>query len=141
MSTLNYEKIAFIDNSNLQRCTIIFNAKYFKKKKNSKYDDLLAHILKTLSNGLLLSQQKNSQTFDVLVYLDGIKATELDFGFAKNFIIIIQQLFPNRLNKCYFHHAPGFFRLFFENLSIFIDKQTQNKVQFVTKPKKLYPST
>ena len=136
MSTLNYENMISIDDSNLHRCNIIFNAKYFKKKNNGKYDDLLSHILKTLSNGLLLSQQKNTQTFDIQVYLDGIKATELDFGFAKNFIIMIQQLFPNRLNKCYFHHAPGFFRLFFENLSIFIDKQTQNKVQFVTKPKK-----
>lgn len=135
MSVLNCEKFVSIDNSNPQRCTIIFDGKYFKKQVSGKYDDLLAHILKTLSNGILMSQQKNTQTFDIQVYLNGIKAKELDFGFAKNFVIMVQQLFPDRLNKCFLHHAPGFFRLFFENLSIFIDEETHNKFQFVAKKK------
>lgn len=115
------------------RCVVRVEGKYFEKQK--KYDDLLAHILKTMSNAILRSQQKNQHTVDMYVNLDNIKAKNLDLGFARDIIVMLQQLFPNRLNKCYIHNSPSFFRLFFENISIFIDKTTQSKIEFIKKNK------
>ena len=118
-----------------ERCVVKVEGQYFVKQK--KYDDLMAYILKTLSNAILKSQEKNQHTVDMYVNLNNIKAKNLDLGFARDIVVTLQQLFPNRLNKCYIYNSPSFFRLFFENLSMFIDKTTQTKIEFVKKPKKL----
>lgn len=129
-----YENFVYIDPKTLNdRCGIRVYPKYFVKRK--KYDDLLAYILKTISNAILYSQQNDYQNFDIFVHLEDVKSSNLDFKFSKDFVIMIQQVFPDRLHKCYFYDSPAFFRIFFENLLIFIDRKTQRKIQFVPKQK------
>jgi len=131
MTQKYYEKFAVIDNTDRRindRCLIKFYAKYFIKRK--KYDDFLAHIFKILSNALLISQQNNYDTFDVIVDLQDLNSSNLDFNLTKDFMNMVQKLFPDRLNCCYFYNAPSFFRIFFQNLLTFIDKKTQTKYFF-----------
>lgn len=123
-------QFAYIDPNEINdRCVVKVSGRHFVKQK--KYDDLLAHLFKTMSNAILFSQQMNQETIDIFVYLDGLKSSHLDVKFAKDMVIMMQQLFPNRLNKCFIYHSPNFFRIFYENISIFIDKQTQSKIEFI----------
>ena len=132
---MNYEKFAVIDNTGRKngRCLVKFYAQYFIKRK--KYDDFFAHVFKTLSNALLFSRQNNYDTFDVMVDLKNLNSSNLDFNVSKDFMIMVQQLFPDKLNQCYFYNAPNFFRIFFQNLSYFIDRKTQKKYFFVNDDK------
>lgn len=128
-----HEKFTYIENDpedKSKRCIIRFTGKHFIKR--SKYDDLLAHVFKTMSNAILFTQLKGYDTFDIYADLEDVKPANLDFGFSKDFVVMVQQLFPDRLNKCHFIKSPNCFRIFFEALLPFIDNKSRVKYNFIT---------
>jgi hypothetical protein len=78
---------------------------------------------------------KTQPTFIVYVNLKMLTLSELDKHklFIKNVSIVLKDKYPNRLDKCYVYNAPIIFSQLFTIISFFIDKNTQSKIELVTK--------
>jgi len=117
------------NNKNNDRCLVKIYGKCFQKQKT--YNDILTYIIKIISDAILISQEQyHMETIDMNVHLDGLKVTQFDMSFARDIILMLQKIFPNRLNKCYIHQAPSFFRIFYNGISPLINKNIQSKIQF-----------
>jgi hypothetical protein len=112
-----------------ERCLVLIYGKCFRKQKT--YDDILTYVLKIISDAILISQvEYHQETIDISVNLDGLSLNQFDMSFAKNIFIMLQNVFPNRLNKCYIYYAPSFFRIFYNSISPIINKHIQSKIKF-----------
>ena len=54
-----------------------------------------------------------------------------EFDFIKDFIILLQNLFPNRLNKCYILNCSILCKTLYDNFKFFIDKKNHPKIEFI----------
>ena len=118
---MEHENFFYIyDVNTSERSIIIINTRFFKKQKN--YTTLTVYILDILSKGILISQKNNYNQYDVLVYMDETKITDIDLSFFKDLVKILLEAFPNALNKCYIINFPSFLRSIYNTLSTFLDK-------------------
>ena len=52
---------------------------------------------------------------------------------GSNFINYLKDKYPEKLAKCYVYNAPFIFTQIFNIVSMFIDKETQKKIELVKK--------
>jgi hypothetical protein len=132
---MDYSKFCFIKNKNSNElgtiCIILNN---FEKNENNN-NKIIAHIIKICTNALLLSQKNGNDSFNVEIDASNISLKQLDKKLAKNLAITLQQLFPDKLNKCIIYNTPTFFYHFYDIIKIFIDKKTRNKITIMKKSK------
>lgn len=108
----------------------------FRKETDDKYGKFMAHVIKVCTEAWLISQKKGKDIFDVTVDAENIKLKNMDRKLAKNLTITLQQLFPDKLNKCLIYNTPSIFYHFYDLIKVFIDKKTRDKIEITKKVKR-----
>jgi hypothetical protein len=108
---------------------VIINYIYFKYLATEKtYNYILIYITNNIDNVLL----KHSE-FIVQVNMHKLSISDIDKhqSFIKNLSFVLKEKYPNKLLKCYIYNAPFLFKQIFNMISVFIDKETQEKIELV----------
>jgi len=100
--------------------------KHFATKET--YSIILNHITKTIDNVLV-----NNEYFIVYVNMKNLTLIEIDKHklFIQNISGFLKSKYPNKLTKCYIYNAPFVFSQIFNLICMFIDKETQSKIELV----------
>jgi len=116
-----FDQLIYLEN---EASVIRVHANIFRKR--ATYDELIKYVVGVITQA--------TPTFDIYVNLDKIKPYHLDFDFIKDFVVLLQQIFPNRLNKCYVINCSALCKTIYESCKMFIDKNTHRKIQFMQTP-------
>ncbi len=76
---------------------------------------------------------KTNETIIVHLNMKSFTLTHLEkhYSFIKNICILLQEKFPDKLEKCLVYNAPFLFAQLFSIVSKFIDKKTQKKIKLI----------
>ena len=100
--------------------------KYFATKES--YNCILNYIVKNIDNILLDND-------NVVVHINMKKLSISDIDKHKGFIqyisLYFQEKYPNKLAKCYIYNSPFVFNQLYNIICMFIDKETQKKIELV----------
>ena len=108
---------------------VIINYIYFKYlATDSMYNYILMHITNNIDNIL-----SNHNKFIVHVNMQKLSLGDIDKHkiFITNFSLLLKEKYPDKLLKCYIHKAPFMFKQIFNVINVFIDKETQEKIELV----------
>jgi len=111
--------------------SIILNYICFKHfATNETYN----YILNFITNNIDKILQDNP-TFDIYINMRNLTLSDVDKHktFIQNISIFFKEKYPNKLSKCYIYNAPFVFSQIFNIINIFIDKDTQKKIELVNK--------
>lgn len=111
--------------------TLILNYIYFKHFAiQQTYSFILEHITNNIDKILLTSND-----FTVCVNMKNLTIVDVDKHkiFIQNISGYLKDKYPQKLSKCYIYNAPFVFAQFFNIVSMFIDKETQKKIELVNK--------
>lgn len=111
--------------------TLILNYIYFKHFAiQQTYNFILKHITNNIDKILLTSSY-----FMVRVNMKNLTIVDIDKHklFIQNISGYLKDKYPEKLSKCYVYNAPFVFAQFFNIVSMFIDKETQKKIELVNK--------
>jgi hypothetical protein len=109
--------------------SVILNYIYFKHiAKDQTYRYILNYITNNIDQVLLSNNE-----FIVHVNMKNLTIVEIDKH--KEYIKFISEFlkdkYPEKLAKCYVYNAPFIFTQIFNIVSMFIDKETQKKIELV----------
>lgn len=109
--------------------SIILNYIYFK---HIAKDETYNYILNYITNNIDQVLQKNNQ-FIVHVNMKNLTIVDIDKHkvFIQNMSGFLKDKYPQKLSKCYVYNAPFIFTQIFAIVSMFIDKDTQKKIELV----------
>jgi len=101
--------------------------KYFASKET--YDIILSCIINNID--YILSQYEG---FIVNINMKNVTLSDIDkhLKFIQTISIRLKDKYPNKLIKCYIHNAPFVFSQILNIISLFIDKETREKIEVVT---------
>lgn len=111
--------------------TLILNYIYFKHFAiQQTYSFILKHITNNIDKILLTSSD-----FMVRVNMKNLTIVDIDRHklFIQNISGYLKDKYPQKLSKCYIYNAPFVFAQFFNIVSMFVDKETQKKIELVNK--------
>lgn len=131
---MDYSQFCYLDQrGEIGNVHIILNL--YQKHHADQYNKLIAHIVKICTEAWLFSQERGVDMFDVTVNASDISLKKLDRKLGKELAITLQQLFPEKLNKCVIYNTPNIFYHFYDIIKIFIDKKTRDKITIMKKSK------
>lgn len=113
----------------VEKNAVIINYIYFKYlATETMYNYILMYITNNIDNILL----KYSE-FIVHVNMYKLSISDIDKHqtFINNFSFVLKEKYPNKLLICYIYKAPFMFKQIFNMISMFIDKETQEKIKLV----------
>ena len=113
----------------VQKNAVIINYIYFKYlATETTYNYILMYITNNIDNILL-----NNSEFIVHVNMHKLSISDIDKHqtFINNLSFVLKEKYPNKLLKCYIYKAPFMFKQIFNMISVFIDKETQEKIELV----------
>ena len=93
---------------------------------------LTSFIANVATNTLLKSQSRGFEKFDVIVYLENFKVSQLNYKFVKYLADILKALFPERLRKATIIDPPRFFITGYDVIKKFLDKPTRKKLKLIS---------
>jgi len=111
--------------------SVILNYIYFKYiGKNETYSYILNYITKHIDEVLVTNNK-----FIVCVNMKNLTLVDVDKHkvFIQYISGFLKDKYPQKLEKCYLYNAPFIFTQIFNIVSVFIDKDTQKKIELVTK--------
>ena len=108
-----------------ERTIIKIDGHIFTKHSTNSHEESIKQVIRHINNA--------TETFDIYVNLDKIKPYHFDITFIKDFIQLFQQVYPNRLHKCYVIGCSAMCRTVYDNIRPFIEKRLQRKIEFETK--------
>ena len=117
-------KLCFVNKN-----AVLINYIYFKYiATKSTYDFILMYITNNIDNVLSTHSE-----FIVHVNMQKISLGDIDKHqiFINNLSLYLKEKYPNKLLKCYIYKAPFIFNQIFNMISVFIDKETQEKIELV----------
>jgi hypothetical protein len=117
-------KLCFVNENN-----IVIDYIYFKYlATNTTYNYILMYI----TNNINIILSKNND-FVVHVNMKKISLTDVDKHklFIQIFSSYLKENYPDKLLKCYIYNAPAIFKQILNIISVFIDKETQTKIELV----------
>lgn len=119
-----FEGLSYIKNNSL-----IIEYKYFKYFASlHTYDIITNYIDNQLSNILT-----KYNTFSIFINMKSISISDVDKH--HNYISYISKFFsekyPDLLHKCYIYNPPYIFEKVFTMIRVFIDKETQTKINII----------
>jgi hypothetical protein len=90
------------------------------------------YILMYITNNIDIILSKHSE-FIVHVNMQKLSLGDIDKHqkFINNLSLVLKDRYPNKLLKCYIYKAPFMFKQIFNMISVFIDKETQEKIELV----------
>ena len=115
---------------NIQNNSVIIDYKYFKIcAGKDTYDTLLNYLIMKIDSVL-----NNKSTFCTYINLKNLTVLEIDKHgqFIQYLSTILKDKYPNKLEKCYIYNAPFVFAKIYNIVSMFIDKDTQQKIQLIS---------
>lgn len=131
---MDYSQFCYLDQKN-EIGTVHIVLDHYQKHKADQYNKLIAHIVKICTEAWLFSQERGIDMFDVNVNASAISLSKLDRKLGKELAITLQQLFPEKLNRCVIYNTPNIFYHFYDLIKIFIDKRTRAKITIMKKSK------
>ena len=110
---------------------IVLNYIYFKYIAN---DETYSYIMNHITNNINQILQTNNE-FSVHVNMKSLTIVDIDKHkeFVQQISLFLKDNYPDKLEKCYVYNAPFMFSNFFNIVSMFIDKETQKKIELVNK--------
>ena len=120
-----------------QHNSIIYTIEGNRFKKGVEYDIVMKHARDTLNKCLVESKALYNKN-RVITHLDlsGITMKQIDTGFFKKMIVMLQQEYEDTLEKLIVTNIPVFFKIAYKIVRPFIDKDTKKKIFFEKKSKK-----
>jgi hypothetical protein len=109
---------------------IILDNNYFRVFATKEtYNVILSHIITNIDYILSLNDG-----FIVHINMKNLTISDIDkhLIFIQNMSILFKEKYPNKLTKCFVHNAPFIFSKVLNILSMFIDKETQTKIELVS---------
>lgn len=119
-------KLCFINKN-----ALIIDYIYFKYlATENTYSYILMYITNNIDNILLTNND-----FIVHVNMKKISLSDVDKHqiFIQNLSLYLKERYPDKLAKCYIYNAPFVFKQIFNIINVFIDKETQKKIELVKK--------
>jgi hypothetical protein len=111
--------------------SIILNYIYFKYfATNDTYNFILNYITNIIDQVLL-----DNNYFIVHLNMKNLTIIEIDKHklFIQNISVYLKEKYPQKLAKCYVYNAPFIFTQIFSIVSMFINKDTQKKIELVNR--------
>ena len=108
---------------------IILDNTYFRFfATKDTYSIILSHITNNID--IILSLH---QGFTVHINMKNLTMTDVDkhLKFIQHISVLFKERYPDKLTKCFVHNAPFVFTQILNIVSIFIDKETQTKIELV----------
>lgn len=117
-------KLCYINENN-----IYINYIYFKHLATTNTYSIIQQYVTNYIDIIL-------NTYDFFeVHVNLTKLSLIDFDKHKNFIksvsLILKDKYPDKLGKCYVYNSPSFFSQIYNFISLFIEKETLTKFQFL----------
>jgi len=115
---------------NVKNNLIILDNNYFKYFASKEtYDIILSCIINNID--YILSKYEG---FIVHINMKNVTLSDIDkhLKFIQTISIRLKDKYPNKLIKCYIHNAPFVFSQILNIISLFIDKETREKIEVVT---------
>ena len=104
---------------------------YFKYFATKETYEILTNYIMFHINAILSAYD----TFTVHVNMKTLTIVEIDkhIAFIQSISSTLKETYSNRMKKCYVYNATFIFSKVLSLLSLFIDQETQRKVELVTK--------
>lgn len=114
---------------NINNNSLIIDYNYFKYFASNQTYNLITQII---TNNIDIILQKND-LFIVYVNMNKLTITEIDKhkDFIKYISVFLKEKYPNKLYKCFVYNAPFVFSQLFNIICLFIDKETQSKIELI----------
>ena len=130
------QSVIYYKNSE-QHNSIVYTIEGNKFKKGVEYDIVMKHARITLDKCLVESKELyNKDTVITHLDLSGITMKQIDTGFFKKMIVMLQQEYEDTLEKLIVTNIPVFFKIAYKIVRPFIDKDTKKKIFFEKKSRK-----
>jgi hypothetical protein len=107
----------------------MLNYTYFKYlATETTYNYIFMFITNNINTILL-----NNNNFILHVNMQKLSLGDIDKHqkFINNLSIVLKEKYPDKLLKCYIYNPPFMFKQMFNVISVFIDKETQEKIELV----------
>ena len=100
--------------------------KYFATKET--YNIILTQVVHNIDTIL-----SNYDKFIVHINMKGLTVSDIDkhLSFIQTISTLLKEKYPNKLTKCFVYNAPFVFSQILNIVSMFIDKETQSKIELV----------
>lgn len=110
---------------------ILLDYTYFKYlATNETYNLILYYIITNIDKVLIMDPE-------FIIHVNMKNLTISDISKHKQFIqeisTLLKEKYPEKLGKCYVYNAPCIFSQIFGLVSMFIDKDTQKKIELIIK--------
>ncbi len=122
------DNFARIGNKQDEYYTIHINGSF--KVKKEQENEILRHLIKLVSEAVVLSPKKN-QIFILYLHLNEFKIENVRKTFVINMVKSFQLMFPEALYKCYMCDSPTIFSCIYEIISSCLDSRTRKKLEFI----------
>lgn len=111
--------------------SIILDNHYFRFFATKEtYNIILTHIITNLDNILL-----DYDCFTVHINMKNVNISDIDkhLNFIQNVSTLLKEKYPDKLTKCFIHNPPFVFSQILNLISLFIDKETRDKIEIIPK--------
>lgn len=108
---------------------LVVNYKFFKYFASIEtYDIIQQYFINSIDTIL-----KNYDSFTVYLNMKSLTISQLDKhrSYLSQISCVLKKRYPETLSKCYVYDAPFIFSQVYNIISIFVDKETLNKIQIV----------
>ena len=116
---------------NIENNSIIIDYNFFKHFASKDTYHLILQLISNNIDNIL----KTNELFSVYVNMKTLTISEIDKhrDFIQQISGYLKEKYPNKLAKCYVYNAPFVFSTLFNIICLFIDKETQCKIELVNK--------
>lgn len=120
-----------------QHNSIIYTIEANRFKKGIHYDSVIEYARASLDESLIKSKEKyNKNTIITHLDLKGVTMKQIDTGFFKQLVVMLQTEYEDILEKLIVTNIPVFFKIVYKIIRPFLDKDTKKKIFFEKKNKK-----
>lgn len=135
---MDFNQIINIQKNENNKCVVfsIF-AGNFTKRSDGNYDDFIEYIDKAMITCVTTSE-KLYNTREIVIYVD-LKKTyikNMDTTLLKKIIPLFEDRYPYCAQKIVITNIPGFFKICYNIVKVFIHKDTRKKIFFEKKVKR-----
>jgi hypothetical protein len=126
VKSVNFHEI-LIGLSHVNNDILMLDYSFFKYFASGEtYNAITTHITNNIDCIL-----HNNAYFSVYVNMKGLTIAEVDKhkSFIQNISLFLKQKYPNKLGKCCIYNTPFVFSQIYKFVSLFIDKDTQEKIE------------
>jgi hypothetical protein len=123
---MSFDKICYRQNN-----CFFFEYTLFKQFANKETYPFIIQLITSTIDAIL----EENELFDSHLSFKMITITDIDkhLGFWRELTNVLKNRYKSKLNVCYLYDMPSFFARCYDVGKVFIDKDTQTKIQFIKK--------